>query len=149
MEKSQFTEVISVHFKKSKSMKVSVLPEQTKQLSSKERIEAACLMPNVLAFDIYQEDLLIGFVMVRQFDKGEYFLWNYAIDYQYQNQNYGTNALVAFIAYMIKEYHMSILTTTYLWGNQHAKKLYEKIGFVETDIVDENGCHEVNMIYRC
>lgn len=136
-------------FVKSKSIKVSVLPEQVKQLSSKECIEEACLNANVLPFDIYKDDMLIGFVMVRQFEEGKYFLWNYAIDYKYQNQNYGTEALVAFISYMVKEYRMSVLTTTYKSGNECAKKLYERIGFVETDVVDEDDCHEVNMIYHC
>lgn len=138
-----------MHFVKSKSIKVSVLPEQVKQLSSKERIEEAFSTDNVLSFDIYKDDLLIGFVMVRQFDEGKYFLWNYAIDYKYQNQNHGTEALVDFISYMVKEYRMSILTTTYKAGNECAKKLYEKIGFIETDVVDEEESHEVNMIYYC
>ncbi|MBQ3551550.1 MAG: GNAT family N-acetyltransferase [Clostridia bacterium] len=138
-----------MRFVKSKSMKVSVFPEQVNQLLSKERIESACLKSSVLAFDIYQDDLLIGFVMVRQFDIGQYFLWNYAIDFRYQNQKYGTKALLEFISYMKKKYHMSVLTTTYLWGNDNAKKLYEKIGFLETDVVDEDNCHEVNMIYHC
>ena len=57
-------------FQPSKAMKVSVLPEQEKQLSSKDRIRMACQQENVLAFDIYSEDLLIGFAMLRQFDKG-------------------------------------------------------------------------------
>ena len=39
-------------------------------------------------------------------------------------------------------------TTTYIWGNDHARHLYERIGFTETDVVDEPDCHEVNMIYR-
>lgn len=91
-----------MRFVKSKSMKVSVFPEQVNQLLSKERIESACLKSSVLAFDIYQDDLLIGFVMVRQFDIGQYFLWNYAIDFRYQNQKYGTKALLEFISYMKK-----------------------------------------------
>lgn len=41
------------------------------------------------------------------------------------------------------------MTTTYIWGNEHAKHVYEKVGFVETDVVDEDGIHEVNMIYYC
>ena len=92
-------------FKPSKSMKVTVLPEQEKQLSSKENIASACLKENVLAYDIYLQDLLIGFVMVRKFDEGSYFLWNYAIDRKYQNQNYGTAALRAFIRFMKDTYN--------------------------------------------
>ena len=44
---------------------------------------------------------------------------------------------------------MSVLTTTYKAGNERAKKLYKKIGFIETDVVEEEDCHEVNMIYFC
>ena len=102
-----------------------------------------------MAFDIYTDELLIGFAMVKKFDKGAYFLWNYAIDYKFQNKSYGAKALVAFIDYMKDTYHMSKMTTTYICGNEHAKHLYEKVGFVETDVVDEEDCHEVNMIYYC
>lgn len=136
-------------FQLSKSMKISVLPEQEKNLSSKQDIQEACISKSVLAFDIYSGDLLVGFVMVRKFDDGAYFLWDYAIDYKYQNQSYGATALIEFISFMKDTYHMSKMTTTYIWGNVHAKHLYEKIGFIETDVVDENDCHEVNMIYYC
>lgn len=136
-------------FRSSKEMKVSVLPAQEKQLSSKEKMKSACEQDNVLAFDIYVEDLLIGFVMVRKFDVRSYFLWNYAIDHQYQNRNYGTTALCAFIRFMKEKYDMEEMTTTYIWGNEHAKHIYEKVGFIETDVVDEDDCHEVNMVYYC
>ena len=29
------------------------------------------------------------------------------------------------------------------------KHIYEKVGFTETDVVDEDDCHEVNMVYYC
>lgn len=134
-------------FQLSKSMKISVLPEQEKYLSSKKDIQEACTNASVFAFDIYSNDLLVGFVMVRKFDEGAYFLWDYAIDYRYQNQNYGTTALIEFICFMKETYNMTKMTTTYICGNTHAKHIYEKIGFVETDVVDEDDCHEVNMIY--
>lgn len=136
-------------FKISESMKISVLPEQEKYLSTIKDIKEACANESVLAFDVYSDDLLIGFIMVRKFDKGAYFLWDYAIDYRYQNRGYGTTALTEFINFMKNTYDMTKLTTTYIWGNNHAKHLYEKIGFIETDIVDEDNCHEVNMIYYC
>ena len=136
-------------FLPSKEMKVSVLPAQEKQLSSKEKMKAAFAQDNVLAFDIYAEDLLIGFAMVRKFDVRSYFLWNYAIDCKYQNRGYGTTALRAFIRFMKEKYDMEEMTTTYIWGNEHAKHIYEKVGFTETDVVDEDDCHEVNMVYYC
>jgi diamine N-acetyltransferase len=86
--------------------------------------------------------------MVRKYDEKGYFLWDFAIDYKYQNQKLGTEALTNFMDYMIKNYNLLEMTTTYIWGNDHAKHLYEKVGFIETDIIDEPRCHEVNMIYR-
>lgn len=142
-------EGIGMVFVKSKAMKIAVLPEQEKNLSSKENIEIACTKPEVMAFDIYQDEMQIGFVMVKRFEEGAFFLWDYAIDHRYQNRNYGTAALIEFISFMQKEHNMNIMTTTYVWGNEHAKHVYEKIGFVETDVVDEGDCHEVNMVYRC
>lgn len=93
----------------SKAMKISVHPQQEKYLSSKQNIEEACTNENVLAFDIYSEDLLVGFVMVRKFDESAFFLWDYAIDYKYQNQNCGTIVLLEFISFMKDTYHMSNL----------------------------------------
>lgn len=148
-DKSEVVKVIVMLFQPSKSMKVTVLPKQENQLSSKDKIASACLKEDVLAYDIYSQDLQIGFVMVRKYDEGSYFLLNYAIDYKYQNQNYGTVALLEFIHFMKDTYDMAKMTTTYIWGNEHAKHLYEKIGFLETDIIDEVGCHEVNMVYYC
>ena len=60
----------------------------------------------------------------------------------------GTNALKEFISFMKEKYKAKILTTTYVYGNDIAKHVYEKVGFVETDVIDEPDCHEVNMIYH-
>lgn len=136
-------------FKKTDSLKISVLPEQEKHLSSKQKIIDNCKEPDVIAFDIYDDDTLIGFAMLREFETGGYFLWNFAIDSNYQNKHYGTRALSELICMMKAKYDMHTLTTTYIFGNKHAKYIYEKAGFIETDIVNEDGCHEVNLIYNC
>jgi predicted GNAT family N-acyltransferase len=44
------------------------------------------------------------------------------------------------------KYRANNVTTTYTYGNNHAKHIYESIGFIETDTVEEDGIHEVNMI---
>ena len=103
----------------------------------------------VMAFDIMEENNLIGFVLVHRFEDRKYFLWEYAIDIRFQNQHKGTRALTEFIDYMKTRYDAREITTTYIWGNDHAKHVYEKVGFIETDVVDEPDCHEVNMVYSC
>lgn len=135
-------------FVKSDSMKIEVLKEQEIFLSSKDKIKKVINMSDVIAYDIYIDSILIGFVMLKDFEKGCFFLWDFAIDYKYQNKSYGTLALKELMEFMKEKYEMHTMTTTYKYGNMHAKHLYEKIGFVETDVVEEGNCHEVNMIYR-
>ena len=130
-------------------MKITLPPEQAEMLSSKETIrEIIKKNPDtVMAYDIYDEGELIGFVLVHRFEEKKYFLWEFAIDQSHQNQHKGTKALTAFIEYMKTDFGAVEITTTYIYGNEHAKHVYEKLGFVETDVVDEPDCHEVNMAY--
>ena len=137
-----------IKFIKSNSMKIDVLEKQEHFLSNKEKIKNALTRTDVVAFDIFDNETLIGFVMLKSFDDGCYFLWDFAIDYRYQNKNYGTESLKELIKYMNENYQMNTMTTTYTYGNNHAKHIYEKIGFIETDIVNNDKCHEVNMIYK-
>ena len=132
----------------SKEMKVDVSEEQQKQISSKENIKTACRKRKVIAFDIIFDDKVIGFAMLRKYSRHGYFLWDYAIDKNYQNQGYGSEALKELFSFMKNEYKAKEMTTTYIWGNEHAKHVYEKAGFIETDVIDEPDCHEVNMIIK-
>ena len=136
-------------FIKSEEMKIDLTPEQAKMLSDKETIKAIITKnpDSVMAFDIYENENMIGFVLVHRFEERKYFLWEYAIDVKYQNQHKGTEALVEFIDYLKTRHGAKEITTTYIFGNDHAKHIYEKAGFVETDVVDEPDCHEVNMAY--
>ena len=133
---------------KTTKFQIELSDEQRKQLSSKEKIEVALNDKKIFSFEIYEQDNLIGFAMLRKYSDIGYFLWNYAIDIKYQNKGYGTKALLFLIDYFETKYNALEITTTYTYGNEIAKHIYEKIGFVETDIVDEDGIHEVNMIYR-
>lgn len=127
-------------------MKISVLPAQEIYLSSRNELKQALKLANVLGFDIYCGRTLIGFILVRKYLDNAFFLWDYAIDHKYQNSGYGFTALCKFISFMQKGYNMNTMTTTYIYGNGHTKHIYEKIGFIQTDVVDKEDCHEVNMI---
>lgn len=116
-----------------------------KQLSSSERIEQALTDPDIFPYDIWDGDARVGFAMLCPFEGNGFFLWNFAIDSAYQNQHYGQRALRELLALLKQEHHAKVVTTTYTFGNNHAKYVYEKVGFWETDVVDGNGIHEVNM----
>ena len=137
-------------FIRSTEMKIELTPEQAKMLSTKEDIKKIIREnpDTVLAFDILEGDELIGFVLVHRFEEGGYFLWEYAIDVNHQNRQKGTTALREFIDYLKRNHDAREITTTYIFGNDQAKHVYEKVGFVETDVVDEPDCHEVNMAYH-
>ncbi len=131
------------------SMKVNLTKAQELMLSDKEDIiKIIKNNPDIVkAYDIYEEDELIGFALVRDDGKGEYFLWEYAIDLAHQNMKKGTNALKEFIEFMKANYHMKKMTTTYIYGNDIAKHVYEKIGFKEFNEVIEETYHEFDMEY--
>ena len=142
--------MIHMQFIRSTEMKVTLAPEQESMLSTKEKIRTIIREnpDRVMAFDIYDAEDLIGFVLVLRFEERKYFLWEYAIDIHHQNQHKGTKALTEFIEYMKIHHDAGEITTTYIFGNDHAKHVYETVGFVETDVVDEPDCHEVNMVYH-
>ncbi len=133
---------------KSSGFNISLTSEELKEVGSIEKINKAFSYDNVLSFDIFNDDTLVGFAQLREYDKGCFFLWHYGIDNRYQNKGFGTKALIELINYLKDNYNLKEMTTTYLFGNEHAKHVYEKVGFVETNIVDEDEIHEVNMIYN-
>ena len=137
-----------MEFIDSKEMKISVLKEQEKFLATKQIIKDYCQKKEFIAFDIYDGNTLIGFAALRKYANSCYFLWEYAIDEKYQDKHLGTKALIELINKLILEDNLKEMTTTYVVGNEHAKHIYEKLGFVETIIINEMNCHEVNMIYR-
>lgn len=103
-----------------------------------------------LPFGIYNDELLIGFVLIG-FGKDEYCsegldiavdnynLWRFMIAKEYQKKGYGKQALEVIIDY-IKTFPCG--EAKYCWlsyeeDNLVAKKLYKKFGFVETDYRDD------------
>jgi len=135
-----------MEFRKTNVLQIEIKKEQEHNLSKKSKIEKMLKEKDVLGFNIYNDNVLIGFAMLKEFEKNKYFLWDYLIDYNFQNKGLGTQALKELINLLKTQCNCSFLTTTYKFGNDIAKRLYEKLGFVETDVVDEDGVHEVNMM---
>lgn len=136
------------NFVNSSGILIHLTEAQKGQISSYETIQKMIGQSDILAYDIYKKSELVGFAMLRKYSETGYFLWDYAIDLKVQNNGFGTEALICLMDYMKSKFHASELSTTYLWGNEIAKHLYEKVGFVETDVVDEDDIHEVNLIKK-
>ena len=135
-----------MRFSRTNQFRISLSEHDQKQLSSMERIERALADSTILSYNIWDGDTLVGFAMPCPFEENGFFLWNFAIDSAYQNRQYGQRALRELLKMLKQEYQARVVTTTYTYGNNHAKYVYEKVGFRETDVVDENGIHEVNMV---
>lgn len=132
-------------FKPSKEIKIDVHSSQKNQISSKSKIDQNLQTGKAIGFDIFDDEKLVGFAMLREFEPHQYFLWNFAIDKKFQHQGLGTKALADLVEFLKKNYNCTKLTTTYKFGNDIAKRTYEKLGFSTTKIVNEDGIHEIDM----
>lgn len=135
-----------MRFEQTKEYKnIEIFSEQKTWVSSGERINEALHQEGNYGFDIYVNEYKIGFVLLRKYSKNAFFLWDYIIHKNFQNRGYGTVALIEFLNFLKKKFATKRVITTYICGNDHAKYIYEKIGFTEIDIVDEEDIHEVNL----
>ena len=125
---------------------LKLLPGQENFVATPEGIRRALKREDTFAFDAREDGARIGFAMIRKFHSDEYFLWEYLIDAGFQGRGLGKSSLLALIALLRRDYGMKTLWTTYIWGNEAARHLYERVGFKQTDVVDEDGIHEVNMV---
>lgn len=100
---------------------------------------------NALPLAIYDDDVLIGFTMIgkgtvgnedeSELIKNNYVLWRLMIDKNFQGKGLGWKSLDAIIKY-IKTFPFG--EAEYVWlsyepENVHARELYLKYGFVETE----------------
>lgn len=135
-------------FKNTKEIKIKLKEDQYNQISNIEKINSILKDNEAFGYDIYRNDDLIGFAMLQEFENGCFFLWDYAIDYRFQNKHYGTDALNELIEYLKEKTQVRLITVTYIYGNKVAARLYEKAGFKITDIYNQDNVHEVNMMLK-
>lgn len=122
-----------------------VLPEeQAKQVSNACKIRAALRKKENFGYDVYLNNDRIAFCLIHELDNDEAFLWNYIVEPEFQHQGYGKEILNELID-ILAEKGYSELITTYKCGNDVARGLYEKVGFVETGEIHDEETDEVNM----
>ena len=93
-------------------------------------------LENFHAKGIYHNDEMIGFTLFGiTEDDHEYWIYRIMIDQNYQGKGYGKQAiqLVMDGIRSIKEDHHQTITLSYEPTNEHAKRIYERMGFVEID----------------
>jgi len=93
-------------------------------------------LDNFHAKGIYHAEEMIGFTLYGiDEDDQEYWMYRLMIDQNHQGKGYGKQAVqlvIDDIRKMKKDHHQTI-TLSYEPSNEHAKRIYEKMGFVEVD----------------
>jgi len=104
---------------------------------------------HVFTFGIYNDDALVGFLMIG-FDvnsddadapkiaKGNYNIWRFMIDKKFQGKGFGKKAMNLALEFVNT---FPCGTAKYCWlsyesDNDIARQLYQSVGFVETDEKD-------------
>lgn len=95
-------------------------PGQQAQISSEEKIHAALKQAGCMGFNAYEGDHRIGFALLREYQTGCFFLWDFIIDRRHQGQGKGREILSLLLNHLKQVYRAQIITTTYKAGNEAA-----------------------------
>lgn len=86
--------------------------------------------PECICLAIYHDDVLIGFTMYcLDTDDKEYWIYRLMIDEKYQSKGYGKAAMEGLIGQIQQDRAHHVIYLSFEPENEHAKKLYEKLGF--------------------
>ncbi|MBR3516040.1 MAG: GNAT family N-acetyltransferase [Lachnospiraceae bacterium] len=99
-------------------------------------------------FGVYEEDMLVGFIMMGYYEAKQYYtLWKFMIDQRYQHKGYGRQALKQGLAFIKEKFGPDEIYTGVAPGNRVAKGLYESVGFADTGF-REFGMEEMCLKYE-
>ena len=115
-------------------IELTVTPEQADFVAPNlNSIAEAYLEPTWTPLAIYAQDHLVGFAMFGRDDQtGRWWIMRYMIDAQHQGKGYGTAALPGLIDLIVERHGCNELFLGYDPGNEVAKRLYARMGFVPT-----------------
>lgn len=120
-----------------KTISLKVREDQVKFVASN-AVSLAQLnfLENFHAKGIYYGEEMIGFTLYGlDEDDHEYWIYRMMIDQKHQGKGYGKEAVRLVIEDIraMKEPHHQTITLSYEPDNEHAKRIYEKMGFQEID----------------
>lgn len=94
--------------------------------------------PNTLVKAIYDDETMVGFAMYGIDEHDECWIIRFMIDHKFQGKGYGKNAFQLIVDDMINLYHPKEIKISIEPENVLAKKLYEKAGFVDTKVIEDD-----------
>ncbi|QOR36661.1 GNAT family N-acetyltransferase [Clostridium sp. 'deep sea'] len=88
---------------------------------------------------IYADDTPVGFLMLYiDTEKPDFYLWRFMIDKQYQKLGFGSKALQLVIEYVKTFANAEKIELSYVPGEHSAVNVYKRLGFVDTDRMEED-----------
>lgn len=94
-----------------------------------------------IPFAIYDREQMVGFIM-HAFEEqtiDSYWINGFIIDEKFQGKGYGKAAFAEMMRWIQQRHPQCVeVRLTVAKDNQHAKRLYERFGFVDTDVVYGN-----------
>jgi diamine N-acetyltransferase len=126
---------------------LKVAEHQTSFVSSnmKSLAKAYVYYNRVASFAIYDDELMVGFMLLRFNEEyNNYFIWQLMIDERHQSKGYGKQAMLLAIEWMKKDERCHEIVTTYIEGNDQAKKLYTQLGFQRMNEIEDG---EIDMVF--
>lgn len=83
---------------------------------------------------IHHNDTVVGFTLYGQFeeDKGDYWIARLMIDKNHRRKGFAEKAMLLAIAEMATKSDCDKIFISFVPENKEAEKLYEKLGFVDT-----------------
>lgn len=120
-----------------KAISLKVREDQVKFVASN-TVSLAQLnfLENFHAKGIYYGEEMVGFTLYGiDEDDNEYWIYRMMIDQKHQGKGYGKEAVQLVIEDIraMKEPHNQTISLSYEPDNEHAKRIYEKMGFQEID----------------
>jgi diamine N-acetyltransferase len=111
-------------------------------------IAQAHFYPKVTWFRaIYADETPVGFVLLDDDPANSFYaVWRFMIDARFQKCGFGKRALELVIEYIKTRPGAKVLSTSCVPGEGSPKGFYQKIGFISTGEMDEDG--EIIMQYK-
>ena len=119
-------------------MNLSVSESQKKFVANNAKsIAQGCFNSKAWFRAIYADDTPVGFAMLHEDRrKGNYYLWRFMIDENFQGKGYGAKALALIIERVRKSPKAKEMTLSFVRAKGGPEKFYQKFGFVDTGKIE-------------
>mgnify|MGYP000895417057 CR=1 FL=1 len=132
-----FREITRENFKE--CLRLKVRADQPFVAPNVHSLALSKVAPEFLPFGIYADEVMVGFIMYACFYKQKkLYLCRFMIDAQYQHKGYGKAALDLLKQIAMDDPGIDYMELSTAPDNAYGIRIYEKFGFKDTGVLDED-----------